>query len=88
MALAFSAGLTWYGSEIVETALLLDERSSTGLQFPMWIYDLALPAGGALMVSRYLIRIYRFSFRYDPETMALGYAIHETPLDLAQRTGD
>jgi|BEDMetMinimDraft_2_1075160.scaffolds.fasta_scaffold00472_4 C4-dicarboxylate transporter DctQ subunit len=57
-ALAFSAGLAVYGAEIVETAWILDERSSTDLQFPMWIYDLALPVGATLMGVGFLRRLY------------------------------
>ena len=34
VAIAFTFGLAWYGCQIVDTALLLDERSSTDLQFP------------------------------------------------------
>jgi C4-dicarboxylate transporter DctQ subunit len=85
VALAFSAGLVWYGWQIVNTALLLDERSSSDLQFPMWIYYLALPVGGALMVVRYTIRLYRYVFRYDAATMAVGHAApaHEMTLDRA-----
>jgi C4-dicarboxylate transporter DctQ subunit len=68
-ALAFSAGLVFYGTSIVETAWLLDERSSTDLQFPMWIYDLALPVGGALMGLGFLRRLY-WLLRH-PERLAL-----------------
>src|SRR5579884_85289 len=45
VALAFTLGMVWYGWEVVGTALLLDQRSSTDLQFPLWIYYLALPVG-------------------------------------------
>ena len=62
VALVFCGGMVWYGWEIVDTSLLLDERSSSGLQFPMWIYYSALPAGGVLMTVRYLIRLYRYLF--------------------------
>ena len=83
VALAFTIGMVWYGSDIVNTALLLDERSSTGLEFPMWIYYAALPAGGLLMAVRYAIRLYRFAFRYDPASMAVGHAIgRETPINM------
>ena len=37
VALAFCGGMVWYGLEIVQTSLLLEETSSTGLEFPMWI---------------------------------------------------
>jgi C4-dicarboxylate transporter DctQ subunit len=56
-AVAFCGALTWYGWQIVETARAIDEHSSSDLQFPMWIYYLALPAGGALMSIRYVIRL-------------------------------
>ena len=49
----------------------------------MWIYYAALPAGGLLMAIRYAMRLYRFVFRYDPATMAVGHAIgHEAPIDM------
>ncbi|WP_428484840.1 TRAP transporter small permease [Rhodopila sp.] len=83
VALAFSAGMVWYGWEIVDTSLLLDERSSSGLQFPMWIYYSALPAGGALMTMRYLIRLFRYLFRFNPATMTVGHVpSHELPTNL------
>ena len=83
VALAFCIGMVWYGWQIVDTALLLDERSSTGLEFPMWLYYAALPTGGLLMAVRYVMRLIRFVFFYDPATMALGHSIaHEMPIDL------
>ena len=56
-AILFSAALVWYGWQVVEVALRIDEHSATDLQFPMWIYYVSLPAGGALMLARYLIRL-------------------------------
>ena len=83
VALTFCAGMIWYGWQIVDTSLLLDERSSSGLQFPMWIYYSALPAGGVLMAARYLIRLYRYLFRFDPDTMTVGHIpAHELPVNL------
>ncbi|MEJ0019216.1 MAG: TRAP transporter small permease [Acetobacteraceae bacterium] len=85
VAIAFTIGMVWYGWEVVDTALLLDQRSSSDLQFPMWLYYAALPAGGALMLLRYVVRLYRYLFRFDPTTMTMGHAIeHEAPPDLAQ----
>jgi C4-dicarboxylate transporter DctQ subunit len=79
VAIAFSAALVWYGFRIVQTSILIDERSSSDLQFPIWIYYLALPTGGALMLVRYVIRLLRYIFRYDPATMAPGHGtVHET----------
>ena len=84
VALIFCFGMIWYGWQIVDTSLLLDERSSTGLQFPMWIYYSALPAAGVLMTMRYLIRLYRYLFAFDPQTMSVGHHLpdHELPASL------
>jgi C4-dicarboxylate transporter DctQ subunit len=56
-AIGFSAALVWYGVQVVDTALRIDEHSLSDLQFPMWIYYAALPVGGALMLLRYVIRL-------------------------------
>jgi C4-dicarboxylate transporter DctQ subunit len=61
VAVVFCGALLWYGWQIVDTSLLIDETSSTDLQFPMWIYYLALPVGSALMLLRYLMRLVRFT---------------------------
>ena len=83
VALAFTFGMVWYGWEVVNTALLLDQRSSSDLQFPMWIYYLALPVGGGLMFLRYCVRLFMYVFRFDPRIMTIGHSIaHETPADL------
>jgi C4-dicarboxylate transporter DctQ subunit len=67
---------------------MLDERSSTGLEFPMWIYYAALPTGGGLMAVRYIMRLIRFLFFYDPVTMLVGHSIsHEMPLDMRKPAG-
>jgi C4-dicarboxylate transporter DctQ subunit len=71
VALAFCIGLVWCGVDIVAQSLAADERSITGLEFPMWIYYAALPVGSALMVARYVIRLYRYAFRFDPATMTI-----------------
>jgi C4-dicarboxylate transporter, DctQ subunit len=81
VALVFVAGLWWYGQQVVDTAVLLDERSSSDLQFPKWIYYAALPTAGALMMVRYLIRLLKFVFFYDSKTMTIGHIpAHETGL--------
>ena len=87
VALVFCAGMAAYGWSIVETSWMLDERSSSDLQFPMWLYSAAVPTGAALMAVRYLIRLYRYLFAFDPETMTVGHIpAHEqgagsTPLE-------
>jgi C4-dicarboxylate transporter DctQ subunit len=77
VAIVFCAALVWYGWEIVDTSLLIDETSSTDLQFPMWIYYLALPVGSALMLLRYLMRLVRFTLYFDPATMTVGHVFQE-----------
>lgn len=84
VAIVFCFGMVWYGWEVVSTALLLDQTSSSDLQFPIWIYYLALPVGGGLMLIRYIVRLLRYLFLFDPKTMTVGHAIsHEAPPDLA-----
>lgn len=86
VAIAFTFGMVWYGWSVVATALLLDQRSSTDLQFPIWIYYMALPTGGALMLIRYVIRLVRYAFLFDPMTMTAGHTIaHEAPPELARQ---
>jgi C4-dicarboxylate transporter DctQ subunit len=86
VAIAFTGGMVWYGWQVVSTAVMLDQRSSSDLQFPMWIYYLALPTGGGLMLLRYIIRLVRYAIAFDPKTMTVGHNIaHEAPAELAMR---
>jgi C4-dicarboxylate transporter DctQ subunit len=57
VAIVFCGALIWYGLQVVEIALLIDEHSASDLRFPMWIYYSALPGGGLLMLIRYVIRL-------------------------------
>ena len=83
VAIAFTGGMVWYGWDVVSSAILLDQRSSSDLQFPLWIYYTALPTGGGLMLLRYIIRLVRYIFFFDPQTMTVGHNIrHEAPVDL------
>ena len=85
VAIAFTFGMVWYGWQVVDTAQMLDQRSSSDLQFPLWIYYAALPTGGLLMLLRYVIRLLRYAFLFDPVTMTVGRAIaHEVPAALTQ----
>lgn len=56
-AIVFCGALAWYGRQVVEIAVAIDEHSASDLRFPMWIYYSALPAGGLLMLIRYVIRL-------------------------------
>jgi C4-dicarboxylate transporter DctQ subunit len=85
VAIAFTFGMLWYGWKVVGTAILLDQTSSSDLQFPLWIYYTALPTGGALMFGRYIIRLIRYAFFFDPQTMTVGHVpVHEAPAALTQ----
>jgi C4-dicarboxylate transporter DctQ subunit len=64
-AILFCGALIWYGRQVVDIALLIDERSPSDLRFPMWIYYAALPAGGLLMLIRYVIRLVGLVARDD-----------------------
>ena len=76
VAIVLCAGLTWYGWDIATTSHSLDERSETGLQFPMWIYYSALPTGFGLMGLRYVLRLRRYLVQFDPATMIITPADH------------
>ncbi|AFK55840.1 TRAP transporter small permease [Tistrella mobilis] len=56
-ALTLCGLLVWFGGRIVFDAWDIGETSLSELQFPMWIYYLALPVGAALMALRYLARL-------------------------------
>lgn len=76
VAIVFCGGLVWCGWQITAAAYGLDERSITGLEFPMWIYYGAILTGGALMLCRYVIRLGRYVFRFDPATMVIAPQEH------------
>jgi C4-dicarboxylate transporter DctQ subunit len=85
VAIAFTFGMVWCGWQVVDTAQMLDQRSSSDLQFPLWIYYAALPTGGLLMLIRFVTRLLRYAFWFDPATMTVGRAIaHEAPAALTQ----
>jgi C4-dicarboxylate transporter DctQ subunit len=48
----------------------------------MYLYYLALPVGTALMLVRYIMRLVRYLFRFDPATMSVGHVIHESLADM------
>lgn len=81
-AIAFCGAMVWYGWQIVDTAQMMGETSGTELNFPMYLYYLALPVGTGLMLVRYIMRLIRYLFRFDPETMSVGHIIHEPLADL------
>lgn len=76
VAIVFCIGLTWCGFQITSVSQSLDERSISGLEFPMWIYYASVFAGGLLMLIRYLLRLYGYVFRFDPATMTIAARDH------------
>ena len=75
VTIAFCAGLAYCGLQVTGAAFDLDERSITGLEFPMWIYYSAILSGAVLMLLRYVIKLYHLVFRFDPATMVI--AVHD-----------
>jgi C4-dicarboxylate transporter DctQ subunit len=69
-AIVFCGALVWYGRQVVEIALQINEHSSSDLGFPMWIYYAALPTGGLLMLVRYVIRLVGLVAAPDTDAMA------------------
>ncbi len=76
VAILFCGGLAYCSFYIVSDAWHLDERSATGLEFPMWIYYSAMLTGGSLMFIRYIIRLHRLLFRFDPNREIIAIPKH------------
>jgi C4-dicarboxylate transporter DctQ subunit len=76
VALGFCIGLLWYGGAVAYDSWDIGEKSSTGMEFPMWLYYGALPVGAGLMSVRYAIRLWRYCFRFDPARMTI-FPAHE-----------
>jgi C4-dicarboxylate transporter DctQ subunit len=76
VAIVFCLGMAYCGFQIAQGSWELDERSITGLEFPMWLYYASVMVGGGLMVVRYVIRLYRYVFRFDPVTMVIAVQDH------------
>ena len=51
--------LVWSGWIVVEEAHRWDERSTSTLRLPLWIYYLSLPVGGALLAFHLAVRTLR-----------------------------
>ncbi len=73
VGLAFACVLVWFGWQMVANAYSLGENSESSMRFPLWIYYMALPIGSMLMLPPFLNRLYRYMFRFDPETMLVTH---------------
>lgn len=67
LALGFCGIIAWYGLRIVYQTYALDERSLTGLRFPLWMAYLSVAAGCTLVGIRYGMRIYLLCFNFRVE---------------------
>ncbi len=66
VALVFCILVSVLGYQITATAYIIEEKSLTGLRFPLWIAYLSVALGCLLVALRYVKRIYRVLFRFDP----------------------
>ena len=76
VGLAYCGLVAKLGTDVVIFAKVLDTRSDSSIQFPQWIFYIVLPLGFGLMTVRYLLRLYRFLFRFEPPMLAGGAAEH------------
>jgi len=65
LALIFCVLVCYWGFQIVHLAYVTDERSLTSMRYALWGTYLAVPAGGVLLILRYVRRLYRLIFRFD-----------------------
>jgi len=66
VCLGFCTIICWYGFQIVWQTYACAQKSSTALRFPLWIASLSVAAGCFLVGIRYILRIYRLLFRFQP----------------------
>ena len=59
LALGFMAWLAWYGWDVAHQAMIYDDRTSSSLRFPIWIYYAILPIGCVGMAVGFLIQFLR-----------------------------
>lgn len=69
LALSFCVLICIGGYQIIYVAYVTEERSLTSLRIPLWIAYLAIPFGGTLIAGRYIKRLYRLLFRFDPSEL-------------------
>ncbi|MCC7274103.1 MAG: TRAP transporter small permease [Alphaproteobacteria bacterium] len=59
VGIVFCGVVAWIGIDIVTLSWDLDERSTSSLRMPMWIYFACVPVGTGLMTLRYVCRLWR-----------------------------
>lgn len=55
---------------VVEEAARWDERTTSTLQLPLWIYYLSLPVGAALLAFHFAVRTLRIATGAEQDTLA------------------
>jgi len=66
VALGFCVAVSILGFKIVSAAYINDERSITALRFPVWIPYLSVATGCTLVALRYVLRLFRLVFSFQP----------------------
>jgi C4-dicarboxylate transporter DctQ subunit len=79
VGLIYCAIVAKFGWDVVVFAQMLDIRSYSSLQFPLWIFYVALPLSFGLMTLRYLKRVYRFFFHFDVSQLLGNEPMHGVP---------
>ena len=83
LALSFCTLILLLGYKIVYISYLTDERSMSGVRFPLWMFHLALPVGLTLITARYGMKIYRLLFHFSPSELR---ECHESSRSAQERT--
>lgn len=73
VGLIYCAIVSYYAVQVVLFARQLGEVSESSLQFPLWIFYIALPLSFGLMAVRYVFRIYRYLFHFDESMLGDGH---------------
>lgn len=55
IGIVFCATILWAGIDIVSFGMMFGEISDSSLQFPMWVFYLAVPVGFGTSLLRYLV---------------------------------
>src|SRR4030042_1365587 len=66
VALVFCVLVSILAFKIVSAAYVNDERSLTALRFPVWIPYLSVAIGCTLVALRYVFRVFRLIFSFQP----------------------
>ena len=73
IGLAYCGIVAYFALQVVLFAQQLGEQSESSLQFPLWVFYVALPLSFGLMSVRYLFRLYRFLFHFDVSMLGDGH---------------